>query len=133
MPTKVLLENTTTKHYYETMLPSERQLHRLQTQETIDALKESEDNLEEARELEFFAVFKMRSHAEKFVNELANDYDFIKFFENEGDDDDMFHGVVISKMIPIDVKELDFIAVYLMKHSEEYYGRYEGWGTQLSQ
>jgi len=132
-PTKYIYESNIVKdakwNFYETqLLPSELDLHHIQSQKIITLLIEEGDDASIQREVEHYAVFDTQTQKERFTN-LAILDGFT--YKDDIATDKYQYGVALvmhHNMLEDEVKE---IVQKLYKLIKKEHGYYEGWSTTL--
>lgn len=94
-------------------------------EKTLKLMKKQGEDLEEPREIEFYAKFDSVDQAESFLNALPEEYENAEILEAEEDDE--LPMVVFTREVSLDAEAIAEMEMDIQDLAERFGGEYEGW------
>jgi len=116
--------------FYESqLLPTELELHNIQSAKIIFLLKEEGDDISVPRVVEHYVSFETPTQKNRFINTL----DIEGFsFKDELDSDEFENGIALVKIHAVSYDEVSKVVAELFEVVKKNNAYYEGWSTILA-
>jgi len=112
------------KFYYDSLLPNAWMQLQIQSKQTIDALKEAGDAIEEVHLIEHYLLFATESLAQKAAHLLKERFTIVEIVQSE----EQGYALVCEHRAPL--LQCRLFEKDLYDAATSLHGHYEGWSTQ---